>query len=61
MRLVAFRPGKPRVDGRRVIGGILHVLKAGCRCRDVPPEHGPGHRPLSTATTTDGRIVISGS
>jgi predicted amino acid dehydrogenase len=24
-------PGKPRVDDRRVISGILHVLKAGCR------------------------------
>jgi transposase len=31
------RPGKPRVDDRRVISGILHVLKVGCRWRDVPP------------------------
>ena len=35
------RPGKPRVDGRRVISGILHVLKTGCRWRDVPAEYGP--------------------
>jgi transposase len=35
------RPGKPRVDDRRVISGILHVLKIGCRWRDVPPEYGP--------------------
>jgi transposase len=35
------RPGKPRVDDRRVISGILHVLKTGCRWRDVPPEYGP--------------------
>jgi transposase len=34
-------PGKPRVDDRRVISGILHVLKTGCRWRDVPPEYGP--------------------
>ena len=34
-------PGKPRVDDRRVISGILHVLKAGCRWRDVPSEYGP--------------------
>ena len=34
-------PGKPRVDNRRVISGILHVLKTGCRWRDVPPEYGP--------------------
>ena len=33
--------GKPRVDDRRVISGILHVLKTGCRWRDVPAEYGP--------------------
>src|SRR5271154_253890 len=35
------RPGKPRVDDRRVLSGILHVLKTGCRWRDVPPVYGP--------------------
>lgn len=35
------RPGKPRVDDRRVISGILHVLKTGCRWRDVPSAYGP--------------------
>lgn len=30
-----------RVDDRRVISGILHVLKVGCRWRDVPAEYGP--------------------
>jgi transposase len=35
------QPGKPRVDDRRVLSGILHVLKTGCRWRDVPPEYGP--------------------
>ncbi len=35
------RPGKPRVDDRRVISGILHVLKTGCRWRDVPSQYGP--------------------
>lgn len=30
------KPGKPRVDDRRVISGILHVLKTGCRWRDWP-------------------------
>ena len=33
--------GVPRVDDRRVISGILHVLKTGCRWRDVPAAHGP--------------------
>jgi transposase len=35
------KPGKPRVDDRIVISGILHVLKTGCRWRDVPPAFGP--------------------
>ncbi|MGL5837105.1 MAG: IS5 family transposase [Sphingorhabdus sp.] len=35
------QPGKPRVDDRRIISGILHVLKVGCRWRDVPPAYGP--------------------
>ena len=35
------RPGAPRVDVRRVISGILHVLEAGCRRRDCPAAHGP--------------------
>ena len=25
------QPGAPRVDDRRVISGILHVLRSGCR------------------------------
>ena len=33
--------GKERVDDRRVISGILHVLKSGCRWKDCPAEYGP--------------------
>jgi transposase len=33
--------GKERVDDRRVISGIVHVLKSGCRWCDCPPEYGP--------------------
>ena len=33
--------GKDRVDDRRVISGILDVLKSGCRWCDWPPEYGP--------------------
>lgn len=33
--------GKERQDDRRVISGILHVLKSGCRWSDCPPEYGP--------------------
>ncbi|SDA27110.1 Putative transposase of IS4/5 family [Methylobacterium sp. UNC378MF] len=35
------QPGKPRVDDRRVISGILHVLKVGCRWQDKPSAYGP--------------------
>jgi transposase len=30
-----------RQDDRRVISGIVHVLKTGCRWCDCPPEYGP--------------------
>lgn len=34
------RGRKPRVDDRRVISGIIHVLQSGCRWRDAPLEYG---------------------
>src|SRR4051794_32846223 len=33
--------GVERVDDRRVISGIVHVLRSGCRWCDCPPEYGP--------------------
>jgi transposase len=33
--------GVARADDRRVISGIVHVLKSGCRWCDCPPEYGP--------------------
>jgi transposase len=33
--------GKLRTDNRRVISGILHVLKCGCRWADAPEAYGP--------------------
>jgi transposase len=33
--------GVERVDDRRVISGIVHVLKSGCRWCDCPPDYGP--------------------
>ena len=35
------QPGARRVDDRRVISGILHVLKVGCRWQDCPGDYGP--------------------
>ena len=33
--------GKPRADDRRVISGIIHVLKSGARWVDAPAVFGP--------------------
>ena len=35
------RQGAHRVDDRRVISGIMHMLRSGARWRDCPPEYGP--------------------
>jgi len=37
--------GKPRVDDRRVISGIIHVIRNGLRWRDVPEVYG-SHKTL---------------
>jgi transposase len=39
--LPRVRKGARRVDDRRVISGIVHMLKSGARWRDCPPEYGP--------------------
>jgi transposase len=48
-RLVLCLPndtrGVPRVDDRRVISGIIHVLQSGCRWKDAPKTYGP-HKTL---------------
>jgi len=35
------RRGARRVDDRRVISGIIHMLRTGGRWRDCPAEYGP--------------------
>jgi transposase len=35
------RRGAHRVDDRRVISGIVHMLRSGARWRDCPPIYGP--------------------
>lgn len=37
--------GVARVDDRRVISGIVHVLRSGCRWKDAPAVYGP-HKTL---------------
>ena len=43
-RLEPFFPkshGKPRVDDRRVLSGIIFINRNGLRWRDAPREYGP--------------------
>jgi transposase len=35
------QPGPEREDDRRIISGIVHVLKVGCRWQDCPAVYGP--------------------
>lgn len=37
--------GVPRVDDRRVLSGIIHVLRNGLQWRDAPKDYGP-HKTL---------------
>jgi transposase len=37
--LLRGKPGRPRVDDRRVISGILHLLKRGCRWRTLATRY----------------------
>lgn len=39
--LPKLQPGPRRKDDRRVLSGIMHVLKVGCRWIDCPKEYGP--------------------
>ena len=47
-KLESFFPnshGKPRVDDRRVMSGIIFINRNGLRWRDAPAEYGP-HKTL---------------
>jgi transposase len=47
------RRGPRRVDDRRVISGISHMLQSGMRWRDCPKEYGP-------PTTISNRSITAG-
>jgi transposase len=43
-RLQPFLPrsrGKPRVDDRRVLSGIIHIQRNGLTWKDAPVAYGP--------------------
>jgi len=50
--------GARRVDERRAISGILHVLKAGGRRCDRPGEYGPMLTPGNVAAATAAPMVL---
>src|ERR1700739_640076 len=45
--LPSNQPGPKRKDDRRILSGIMHVLKIGCHWQDCPKEYGP-HKTIST-------------
>jgi transposase len=49
------RRGAHRVDDRRVISGIIYMLRTGARWRDCPPEYGPTRRSTIASIAGAGR------
>jgi len=35
------QPGAPLEDDRRILSGVIHMLKVGCRWQDCPAIYGP--------------------
>ncbi|MGT2501080.1 transposase [Bradyrhizobium guangxiense] len=50
------RKGAHRVDDRRVISGIVHMLKSGARWRDCPLSLGLTRRSTIASTAGAGRV-----
>jgi transposase len=40
-QLPTNQQGPKRHDDRRILSGIMHVQKVGCRWKNCPPEYGP--------------------
>jgi transposase len=49
--------GRPRVDDRRVLSGILHVLRNGLRWQDAPTSYGP-HKTLHNRLARWSRLGV---
>jgi transposase len=52
---------KPRVDDRRVISGIIHVLKSGARWADAPALYGPKKTLSSRYTALSCLAAMAGA
>ena len=49
--------GVPRVDDRRVISGIIFVIRNGLRWRDAPKDYGP-HKTIYNRFIRWGRLGV---
>lgn len=59
-RISPFFPlehGVPRVDDRRVVSGIVYVIKHGLQWKDAPKGYGP-HKTLSNRFIRWSRLVV---
>ena len=59
-RIKPFFPrshGAPRVDDRRVVSGIIYVIKHGLQWKDAPDEYGP-HKTLCNRFVRWGRLGV---
>jgi hypothetical protein len=55
--------GRERIDDRRVIGGVIHVLKPGGRWVDASPDYGlarPGAKSAGAVRDLRGADPLSG-
>ena len=50
--------GLPRVDDRRVVGGIIYVIRNGLPWRDAPSAYGP-HKTLYNRFVRWSRLGVS--
>ena len=50
--------GMPRVDDRRVISGIIFVIRNGLRWRDAPKDYGP-HKTIYNASSAGAGSACS--
>ena len=56
--LPSERRGKPRVGDRRVLSGIVHVLRSGGHWVDAPGAYGPCKTHLSRLTGHGARKLL---
>lgn len=54
---ITLSHGVPRVDDRRVVSGIVYVIKHGLRWKDAPTDYGP-HKTLYSRFIRWSRIGV---